>query len=285
MQAAGINVVRLGEFAWSSLEPSEGHYDLDWLDRAIRAAQRHGISVVIGTPTDAPPAWLTEQIPAGPASRRRRPARRARRAAPFSYASPLYRQFCRDIVQHLAARFGHDPDVIGWQIGNEFTDESFDPDTVRQFQAWLQARYGSLDALNAAWSTAYWSQTYDAWSEIPLNDKPGNPGLMLDHRRFVSDTWASFQRSQLDVLRGLVDPRQFTTTNIGGLGWSDNWDHYEVTAISSLASWDPYVGQGHLDPYRNGAVSDLIRGFKRRNFWVMETQPAFVNWAPVNNAL
>ena len=280
MQAAGMNVVRVGEFAWSALEPSEGHYDLDWLTRAVRLAQKHHIAVVIGTPTDTPPAWLTSKYPGvlrigADGKQAEHGARRQ-----FSYSSPQYRVFCRDIVQHLAARFGHDPNVIGWQIDNEYTDESFDAGTRREFQDWVQHRYGTLEALNKAWTTAYWSQTYTSWSQVPLNDKPGNPGLLLDHRHFVTDTWRSYQREQIDAIHAQAEPRQFITTNIGGLGWSDNWDHYSLTADLDLASWDPYVGQGHLDYQRHGASSDYVRGWKRQNFWVMETQPGFVNWAP-----
>ena len=285
MQAAGMNVVRIGEFAWSALEPAEGHYDLDWLARAVRLAEEHHIAVVIGTPTDTPPAWLTSKYPqvlriGADGKQAEHGARRQ-----FSYSSPLYRNFCRDIVQHLAARFGHDPNVIGWQIDNEYTDESFDAGTRRQFQDWLQHRYVSLEALNKAWTATYWSQTYGTWSQVPLNDKPGNPGLLLDHKRFVTDTWRGYQKVQIEAIHASAEPRQFITTNIGGLGWSDNWDHYAISADLDLASWDPYVGQGHLDYRRHGAISDFVRGWKRQNFWVMETQPGFVNWAPVNTTL
>lgn len=285
MEAAGVTVVRVGEFAWSRMEPREGVYDLDWLERAVRLAEKHHIAVVIGTPTDAPPAWLTKAHPE--VLRIDAMGRRAEHGArrQFSPSSPAYRTLCRDVVEKLAERFGRDPNVIGWQIGNEYTEESFDPDTRAQFQAWLKAKYGTLQALNAAWTTAYWSEAYDAWDEVPLNARPGNPGLMLDHRHFVTDTWVSFQKAQLDVLRAKVDPRQFTTTNIGGLGWSDNWDHYAVAHDLDLASWDPYVGEGHLDAARLAAVSDFVRGWKRRNFWAMETQPGSVNWAPVNTTL
>ncbi|HEV2441056.1 MAG TPA: beta-galactosidase [Steroidobacteraceae bacterium] len=285
MQAAGINVVRVGEFAWSRLEPAEGQYQLEWLARAIRMAQRHHIAVVIGTPTDAPPAWLTSRYPqvlsVGPDGRRAEHGGRRQ----FSYSSPLYRQFCRDIVTRLAQRFGHDADVIGWQIDNEYTDESYDPATRAQFQRWLQSRFGTLEALNRAWTTAYWSQTYTAWSQIPLNALPGNPGLMLAHRHFVTHTWRSYQRNQIAALRPHIAPGQFITSNFGGLGWSDNWDHYALAQDLDLASWDDYVGQGHLDAYRNGAISDFVRGWKRRDYWVMEAQPGFVDWAPISNSL
>ena len=285
MQDAHFHVVRVGEFAWSSLEPSEGYFTLDWLARAIRLAEKHHIAVVIGTPTDAPPAWLTFAHPE--TLRVDADGRRAEHGGrrQFNYADPHYRIFCAAIATQLARRFGNDPNVIGWQIGNEYTDESFDPGTRRQFDEWLRQRYATLDALNAAWATAYWSQTYDRWDEIPLPAASGNPGLLLEHKRFVSDTWRSFQRVQIDAIRKFADPRQFITTNIGGLGWSDNWDHYEITRDLDLAAWDDYVGEGHLNTARNAAMHDFVRGWKQKNFWVMETQPGSVNWAPVNTTL
>ncbi len=285
MENAHLHVVRVGEFAWSTLEPEEGRYDLDWLERAVRLAEKHHIAVVIGTPTDAPPAWLTAAHPETlRVDATGRPAEHGSRRQ-FNYASPEYRKFCAAITDELARRFGHDPDVIGWQIGNEYTDESFDPATRRQFEEWLKHKYGTLDALNRFWATAYWSQTYDRWEEIPLPTAGGNPGLLLDHRRFVSDTWRDFQQVQMDVIRKFAEPRQFITTDIGGLGWSDNWDHYEITRPLDLAAWDDYVGEGHLNVARNAAMHDFARGWKRENFWVMETQPGSVNWAAVNTTL
>lgn len=285
MEQAHMHVVRVGEFAWSALEPSEGRYDLDWLDRAIALAAKHHIAVVIGTPTDAPPAWLTSKYPdtlgMDPDGRIRQHGNRRQ----FNYASPRYRHYCALIVAELVRRFGHNPDVIGWQIGNEYTDESFDPATRTQFQQFLRHKYKTLANLNLHWATAYWSQTYDRWDEIPIENTAGNPGLLLDHKHFVTATWRSFQHEQIDVLRTSILSSQFITTNIGGLGWSDNWDHYRITADLNLASWDDYVGQGHLQVFRNAMLNDLARGWKRQNFWVMETEPGSVNWAPINNAL
>jgi beta-galactosidase len=285
MQAAGFNVVRVGEFAWSRMEPREGVYDFVWLDRAIRLAAQHHIAVILGTPTDAPPAWLTSKYPdtLRVDANGKRAEHGGRRQ--FSYASPRYRAFCAAIAGRMAQHFGRNANVIGWQIGNEYTDESFDDAAKAQFHRWLQERYRTLAALNTDWTTAYWSQTYDNWDEVPLNDTPGNPGLMLAHRRFVTATWLSFQRVQMDAIRPASDARQFITTNIGGLGWSDHFDHYRICDPLTLAAWDDYVGQGHLDAVRNAAMHDFVRGWKRKNFLVMETQPGFVNWAPVNNAL
>ena len=285
MEQAHMNVVRIGEFAWSTMEPSEGRYEFAWLARAVRLAEKHHIQVVLGTPTDAPPAWLTRAYPE--TLRTDATGRVAEHGGrrQFNYANPRYRVFCTVIASEMARRFGHDPNVIGWQIGNEFTDESFDAETKRSFQSWLEHRYGTLDALNHAWTTAYWSQTYDRWDEIPLPTGGGNPGLLLEHRHFVGDTWRSFQKVQVDTIRKYAELRQFLTTNLGGLGWSDNFDHNLINEDLDLASWDDYVGQGHLNVARNGFMNDFVRGWKRKNFWVMETQPGSVNWAPISNIL
>ena len=276
-------MVRVGEFAWSRMEPSEGHFDLDWLDRAVSAAGKHGICTVLGTPTAAPPAWLTQKYPQ--TLRVDAEGHRAEHGnrQQFNWANPKYRELARKIAEQMAERFGHNPLVLGWQIDNEYAEVSFDPETRAQFQRWLKDRYATLDNLNARWTTAYWSQTYSSWDQIPIETDYGNPGLLLSFRRFVSDTWRSYQKNQLDVIRATVNPKQFITTNM--MGWFDGYDHYTVVQDLDLAAWDDYVGQGHLDPVRNGAAHDLTRGFKQKNFWVMETQPGFVNWAPINNSL
>jgi beta-galactosidase len=283
MQQAGVRLVRVGEFAWSRLEPSEGNYDLDWLDRAISAAAKHGIYTVVGTPGAAPPAWLTQKYPE--TLRVDENGKRAEHGnrAHFNFANAKYRELTRKIAEAMAKSFGHNLYVIGWQIDNEYGEESYDPETKAQFQQWLKARYRTLDNLNARWTTTYWSQTYFDWNQIPIETKYGNPGLLLSWKRFVSDTWRGYQKNQLDVIRPNSDPRQFITTNM--MGWFDGFDHYTLSQDIDLASWDDYVGKGHLDPVRNGAAHDLTRGFKRKNFWVMETQPGFVNWSPNNNSL
>jgi beta-galactosidase len=283
MQAAHIRFVRVGEFAWSTFEPTEGHYDFDWLDRAIRAAARHNIAVVIGTPSAAPPAWLTTTYPE--TLRIKEDGRRDQHGnrQQFDWANPKYRELARDIAERLAKRFGHDPNVIGWQIDNEYANESYGPANQVQFDAWLKARYSTLDNLNARWTTAYWSETYTDWSQIPIETTYGNPGLLISWKRFVSDTWRSYQKNQLDVIRPNADKRQFITTNM--MGFFDGYDHYTVSQDLDMAAWDDYVGTGHLNPVSNGAAHDLTRGFLHKNFWVMETQPGFVNWSPDNNSL
>jgi len=283
MEAAHIRFVRIGEFAWSKLEPSEGHYDLDWLARSVRAAEHHHIAVVIGTPSAAPPAWLTTKYPETLRIKEDGQRDQHGNRQQFDFADPKYRELARAMAEQLAKRFGHDPNVIGWQIDNEYANESYGPADKAQFQAWLKARYGTLDHLNDKWTTAYWSETYTDWSQVPIQTAYGNPGLLLSWKRFVSDTWRSYQKNQLDVLRPNIDPRQFITTNM--MGFFDGYDHYTVSQDLDLASWDDYVGTGQLNPVYNGAAHDLTRGFLRKNFWVMETQPGFVNWQVDNNSL
>lgn len=285
MQDAHMNVVRVGEFAWSTMEPREGVYELDWLERAIELAAKHHIAVVIGTPTDAPPAWMTTKYPDVLGMNADGHWREHGGRRQFNYASERYRQFCAQIVAQLARRFGHNPNVIGWQIGNEYTDESFDPTTRALYQQYLRAKFGSLAKLNRAWVADCGPQRFTDWSQVPLDPAGGGPGQLLEHKHFVTAVWRRFQKNQIDVLRPLVAQSQFITTNIGGLAWSDNWDHYAMTADLDLASWDDYVGQGHLDAAKNAMLNDFVRGWKRQNFWVMETEPASVNWAPINNAL
>jgi beta-galactosidase len=283
MQKAGVTMVRVGEFAWSRFEPSEGHYDLDWLDRAVTAASKHGIYTVIGTPSAAPPAWLTQKYPE--TLRTMEDGRKDEHGnrQQFDWSDPKYRQLSRAMAEQLAKRFGHNPWVIGWQIDNEYSENSFGDSTKKQFQDWLKARYGTLDNLNSRWTTAYWSETYQSWDQVPIETKYGNPGLLLSWKRFVSDTWRSYQKNQLEVIRANSTPAQFITTNM--MGWFDGYDHYTVSQDLDMASWDDYVGQGQLDQYKNGAAHDLTRGFLHKNFWVMETQPGFVNWAKINNSL
>ncbi|WP_158793345.1 beta-galactosidase [Granulicella sp. L60] len=283
MEAAHINFVRVGEFAWSTMEPAEGKYQLDWLEHAVRAAERHHIAVVMGTPSAAPPAWLTTKYPETLRTKLDGSKDSHGNRQQFDWSDPKYRELARAVAEKMAERFGHDPNVIGWQIDNEYANESYGASTRVQFQDWLRAKYKTLDNLNARWTTSYWSESYQDWRQIPIEAANGNPGLLLNWRQFVSDTWRSYQKNQLDVIRAHAEPRQTITTNM--MGWFDAYDHYTVSQDLDFASWDDYVGTGQLDVVRNSATHDLTRGFLRKNFWVMETQPGFVNWSKDNNAL
>ena len=283
MEAAHINVVRVAEFAWSALEPRDGQFDFSWLDSAIAQASHHHIRVVLGTPTAAPPAWLTTKYPdVLRVDENGRPEEHGERQQ-FSFSSPRYRQLARRIAEQMAVHYGHNPDVIGWQIDNEIGPPSFDQETRSQFHKWLQHKYGDIAALNEHWTTAYWSQTYDNFDEVPMHSKSENPGLLLDWKRFVTDTWTDYINNQAEVIRQHADPRQFITTNT--MQWNGGFDHYTVHRSLDMAAWDEYVPGGRYEWLDYALQHDLVRGYKRANFWLMETQPGFVNWGPVNRSL
>lgn len=283
MQAAGINMVRVGEFAWARMEPAEGKFDFDWLERAVALAGKHGIRVVIGTPTAAPPAWLTQRYPETLATWEDGKLATHGNRGHYRPTSARYLEFSRRIATEMAKRFGHNPNVIGWQIDNELGPVSYEEETRKLFQAYLKSKFKTLDSLNQHWSTEYWSQKYDNWEEIPIPVGEHNPGLMLEWRRYITETLRNFQKVQVEAIRANADPSQFITHNF--MGFYDGFDHYVLAKELDFASWDNYIGSGHLDPLWNGQVHDLTRGFKRANYWVMETQPGSVNWAGVNNSL
>ena len=270
MQKAHIHLVRVGEFAWDRMEPEEGRYDLGWLERAIDLAGKHGIYVVLGTPNKRPPEWMIQKYPEVLETPE---GYRSPNAAPgsFNFSSEKYRQFIRAIDEQLAMRFGHNPFVIAWQLGNEIASPSYDDGTRKAFQAWLKERYGTLDELNQRWHTDYHSSMYTDWSQIPLGSDTGYPALLINWRRFVTDTWRSFEKNEVDAIRRYADPRQHITTNL--MGWNDRFNQYEVMKELDFAAWDDPLGKrgDFYDPVENGARNDLARSLKRRNFWVMET--------------
>lgn len=283
MREAGLTVVRMAEFAWSALEPEPGRFEFGWLADAIALLAENGIATVLGTPTAAPPARLVQQYPDLMAvdehGRRVQFGNRCHACV----TSPDFHEATRRIASAMADRFGAEPHVIGWQLDNEYNRVCFCDRCRDRFQRYLAERFGSLDALNAAWWTRYWSQTYSAWEQIPLPIGPHNPGLLLEHKRFVTDCYRRFQRLQIEALRPHLRPGVWITHNF--MGWFDGFDHYAMTDDLDLASWDWYVGSGHHDYLASGATHDLTRGFKRRNFWVMETQVGNTDHTPINNAL
>jgi beta-galactosidase len=271
MQKAHMHVVRVAEFAWSALEPEEGKYDLDWLARAVDLAGRHGIYVIIGTPTAGPPSWMAAKYPDILVTDENGTRYTGATRNHYNWSSERYRRFARDIDERLAERFGHNPYVIGWQLDNEYSRMSFDSDTQAQFHAWLEKRFGTLDKLNHAWTTAYNNQTYSAWDQIPLVNatEDNNPGLWLESKRFVTESLREYQKVQIDAIRKYADPRQKITTNM--MGWYDLYDHYTIGQDLDIIGWDNPQVWGSFEPIRNGAAHDLMRGLKGENYWVMET--------------
>ncbi|MCX6066890.1 MAG: beta-galactosidase [Chloroflexi bacterium] len=283
MQAAHVTVARLGEFAWSSMEPVEGQFNFAWLEKAIEMLAEAGIATVLGTPTAAPPAWLAQKYPTTLATEETGRQAQFGNRCHYCVNSPEFHTASRRIVQAMAARFGSSPHVIGWQLDNEYNRVCYCDHCRAEFQAFLRERYGTLDELNRHWSTAYWSQSYSDWAQIPIPIGPHNPGLMLAFRHFVTRSYQNFQQAQLDELRPHLPPSVWVTHNF--MGWFGAFDHYTLTRDIDFASWDWYIGTGHIDYLTTGAIHDLTRGFKQKNFWLMETQPGNVNWSKTNNVL
>jgi beta-galactosidase len=284
MQAAQINVVRLAEFAWAKLEPSDGQFDFAWLDRAVDLLAQHGIQTVLGTPTASPPAWLMATYPdtylvndAGVAA-----TYGARRE--YCPTNTTYRRYSVQIVEAMAQHFHDNPHVIGWQIDNEFGDRCYCPACHSAFQRWLRSKYSTLDQLNARWGTIFWSHTYTDWSQIPLPLKTAhtwNPGLALDYYRFMSETYREYQQLQIDVIR-LHCPQHFITHNLMGFSYP-NLNYFDLAAPLDFVSWDNYPRgfwnrQPEVRPSGPALGHDTMRSLKHRSFWVMEAQSGHAGW-------
>ncbi|MFL5760356.1 MAG: beta-galactosidase [Thermomicrobiales bacterium] len=304
MRELGLAYVRIGEFAWSRMEPTEGKYTWDWLDRAIDILAAEDLKVVLGTPTATPPAWLIrahpEILPVDAQDRTRNFGSRRH----YDFSSDLFMEYADKIVRAMAERYGQHPAVVGWQIDNEFgchdTARSYTPSARSKFQAWLSDRYETLERLNEAWGNIFWSQEYTAWDQIGLpilTVAQPNPSHVLDFFRYSSDQVVAFMYRQTAILREL-SPGRWVTHNFMRLQL--DFDHFKAAAPLDFASWDSYptgslalsslpaeekpawARQGHPDQISFN--HDLYRGLlKGRSFWVMEQQPGGqINWAPSN---
>ena len=284
MKVAGFNVVRLAEFAWSIMEPEENSFDFRWLDRAIEILSNHEIQVVLGTPTAAPPPWLMAKqkdlfIVNQDGHRLTYGLRRE-----YCPNNPLYHLHTDRIVTQMAAHYADNPGVIGWQIDNEFGDRCYCEICREAFHKWLKNRYGNLDELNKKWGTIFWSHVYTDWSQIPapLNTaRSHNPGLALDYKRFMSDTYRNYQKRQIDIIRQHTAD-QFITHNLMGFGY-DQLDYYDNSADLDFVSWDSYMRtqwdmRNTVDPSHAALSADTMRGLKRKNYWVMEQQSGGGGW-------
>ena len=223
MAEAGFNAARLGEFAWHIFEPREGTFDFDLFDRAITGLGRHGVKTILCTPTATPPRWLTVKHP--------EILRLDGNGRPMSHgsrqhadtSSPVFREYSRKITQAMAAHYRDNPDVIGWQTDNELNTsmpESYSPSALKEFQAYLQDIYKTIDKLNFAWGGDFWATAYDDFSQVvfPQDFAPTfpGPGHMQDYHRFLAFSTARFQHDQVEILRA-TNKDWFIFHNLGGL--------------------------------------------------------------------
>jgi beta-galactosidase len=284
MAEAGFNVVRLAEFAWSRMEPREGDYDFDWLDRAIDILQSHELKVVLGTPTASAPPWLMGKNPE--LFRVREDGRRVTFGNRREYCPnhPLYQEHTQRIVTKMAEHYADHPAVIGWQIDNEFGDRCYCSICAQKFQTWLRSRYEALDELNQKWGTVFWSHIYNDWTEIPLPLTTGgspNPGLALDFYRFCSASYVDYQQMQIDILRAKC-PGHFITHNLMGFGY-DRLNYFDLARNLDFVAWDNYprmqwTMEKGVEPSSYALSLDTMRGLKSKNIWVMEQQGGQGGW-------
>jgi len=279
MQEAGLNCVRLAEFAWVFMEPEEGRFELDWLAEALAVLEAHGISAILSTPTAVMPAWVARKYPEALAMQANGRRRTWGVRKENCFTSGAYRLLSERITRAMAARFADAPNVIGWQTDNEFGHPVCYCATCRaDFHDWVRARYGSLEELNRRWGTHFWGHRFGEWSEIPIPDDTSthNPSLCLDWQRYVSHLNVRFQRDQVRILRELC-PKHFVTHNFMGL-FSD-LDYYDLAADLDHVSWDNYPIWRKPDiPYNAAAAGDVMRGLKRANYWIMEQTAGPGGW-------
>ena len=310
MAETGLTWVRIGEFAWSRLEPQPGVLQFDWLDRAIEVLGAQGLKLVLGTPTATPPRWVLDRHPDMLAVDAEGRPRRFGSRRHYCFSHDGYRAECARIVTLLAERYGRNPHVAAWQTDNEYgchdTTLSYSDAARDAFRGWLRSRYpgqgndGDIAALNAAWGNVFWSMDYDGFDQVGLPNltvTEPNPSHVLDFRRFSSDQVARFNRLQTDIIRQHSD----APIAHNYMGQVTDFDHYDVGDDLEIASWDSYplgfledrviapaehkrafARQG--DPDFQAFHHDLYRRVGKGRMWIMEQQPGPVNWAPYNPA-
>jgi len=295
MVAAGINAVRMGEFCWGICEPRDGEFDFSWLRRVMDLMADEDIKVVLGTPTAAPPIWLAKKHPEIlPVDERGLPLCEGTRHA-CCLNSDLFWDYSKRIVRAMAEALGDHKQLIAWQIDNNVGAHTLQPcfneETRRDWQAWLKSKYETVDRLNEMLGTRFWGQVVTDWAQVPMPriaPAAHNPALILDWRRFTSDTVVAFVRMQADLLRELT-PKAPVTTNTRAFGQSvDLFDMAGALDFASLNSNATIRSK----PAENACEVDFLRSLKkadvkipgeRDGFWVIEQKAGHVNWQDVNS--
>jgi len=302
MRDLGIRYVRVGEFAWSRLEPLPGKYQFGWLQQVLDLAAERDLSIVLGTPTATPPKWLVDRMPDMLAIDAQGRAKLFGSRRHYCFSHPGYRDEAAKIVTQLAQTFGRHPAIAAWQTDNEYgchdTVLSYSAAARTAFGKWLQDKYQKIDDLNQAWGNAFWSMEYGSFDEVELPNltvTEPNPAHVLDFRRFSSDQVKAFNLEQVEIIRRLSPGRTVLHNFMGDFL---EFDHFKVAADLDAASWDSYplgalsqldAPETHKrkflrsgDPDFAAFHHDLYRGCGRGRCWVMEQQPGPVNWAAYN---
>ncbi|MCX3064327.1 beta-galactosidase [Streptomyces beihaiensis] len=285
MKEAGVTSVTVGVFSWSKLEPRPGAREFGWLDRLMDLLHQQDVGVVLATPTASPPPWLGRLHPQTlPRDENGRTVWWGSRQH-FSHSSSAYRHHAAAITEDLAKRYGHHPALRMWHVNNEYCTFDHGDEAARAFRDWLRAKYHTLDALNDAWGTAFWSQHVSSWQDVIPPRRAQylrNPTQLLDFRRFTSDALLECYVAERDLVRRHSPDHIPVTTNFMPL-WTgqDAWEwagHEDVVSVDSYPDpRDPLGGQ------YNAMIADMTRGQARGPWMLMEQAAGPVNWRGVNH--
>ncbi|MFB7596372.1 beta-galactosidase [Streptomyces sp. NPDC056160] len=288
MREAGVNVVSLAIFSWARLQPTADSWDFTWLDEVMDLLHAAGVGVDLATATASPPPWLTtahpEILPVTATGETLWPGARQH----WRPTSPVFRAHALRLVRALATRYADHPALVAWHINNELGCHNIydhSDDAARAFRAWLRRRYTSLDALNQAWGTAFWSQHYSAWDQIlppRLAASHPNPTQQLDFKRFSSDALKDHLLAEREVLRELT-PHTPVTTNFMVMSGIKGMNYADWAQAVDFVSNDHYVVPGPQDRDELSFCANLTSGIAGHRPWfLMEHSTGAVNWQPVN---
>ena len=289
MKEAGVNLVSIGIFSWSRLEPRPGTFDFAWLDRILGMLHEAGVSADLATATASPPPWLAhsnpEMLPVLADGVRLWHGARQH----YCPSSVAYREGSRRLVEAIAGRYASHPALAMWHVGNEYgchVAACYCDRSGAGFREWLKARYGSIEDLNRAWGTAFWSQRYSDWEEvIPPRRTPTwpNPTQQLDFQRFSSDALLECYEIEREVLVRL-SPGVPITTNF--MSFFKPLDYWKWARREDIVSNDSYPDPHDPDSGMLAAMAgDLMRSLGGGRPWIlMEQTSGRVNWRPVNAA-
>ncbi|MFE1346158.1 beta-galactosidase [Streptomyces sp. NPDC058757] len=292
MREAGVTMVSVGIFSWALLEPEPGRYDFGWLDRVLDLLHAHGIRVDLGTPTVAPPAWFYRAHPeALPVTADGVRLSYGSRGA-ICHSSPAYREAAARITTELARRYAGHPALALWHVHNEYgvpVSACYCDTCAAHFRRWLNGAYGSLEAVNEAWGTAFWGQRYGTYEEIlPPRTTPtvGNPAQQLDYRRFADATLRENFRAERDILHELSPGIPVTTNFMTALSQCDSIDYWAWGREVDLVTNDHYlITDGRRTHVNLAMAADLTRSVAGGAPWLLlEHSTSGVNWQPRNPA-
>ena len=290
MKKAGVNLVSVGIFSWAKIETSEGVYDFDWLDRIIDKLGEAGIAVDLASATASPPMWLTQAHPEVLWKDYRGDVCQPGARQHWRPTSPVFREYALKLCSAMAEHYKGNPYVVAWHVSNEYGCHNrfdYSEDAEHAFQQWCEERYGTIDAVNDAWGTAFWAQRMNDFSEIvpPRFIGDGNfmnPGKLLDFKRFSSDALKAFYIAERDTLAEITPDLPLTTNFMVSASGSvldyDDWGD-EVDFVSNDHYFIP--GEAHLDELAFSA--SLVDGIARKDPWfLMEHSTSAVNWREIN---